>query len=131
MMRIASCRCGSLKASCSGEPLRLSVCHCRACQQRTGSAFSAQVRFPVDAVTVQGTSLEFVRTADSGHQVTYRFCPNCGSTVSYTIDAWPDLVAVPLGLFDDADFSDPAYSIYEKNRHSWVSITGAETQNYQ
>jgi hypothetical protein len=131
MMRIASCRCGSLKASCSGEPLRLSVCHCRACQQRTGSAFSAQVRFPVDAVTVQGTSLEFVRTADSGRQVTYRFCPNCGSTVSYTIDAWPDLVAVPLGLFDDADFSDPAYSIYEKNRHSWVSITGAETQNYQ
>jgi hypothetical protein len=46
------------------------------------------------------------------------------------IDHWPDLIAVPLGLFDEADFPDPAYSIYEKSRQSWVSITGAETQHH-
>jgi hypothetical protein len=130
MMRVAFCRCGSLRANCSGEPLRLSVCHCRACQQRTGSAFSAQVHFPVDAVTVQGNWLEFIRTADSGREVTYRFCPSCGSTVSYMIDEWPEVIAVPLGLFDEADFPHPAYSIYEKSKQSWVSITGDETQHH-
>ncbi|MFL0671073.1 MAG: GFA family protein [Erythrobacter sp.] len=111
-------------------PLRLSVCHCRACQQRAGSAFSAQVCFPVGAVTVQGDWREWVRTADSGHEFAYRFCPSCGLTVSCMIDAWPELIAVPVGLFDEADFPHPAYSICEKNRQSWASITGTRTRHH-
>lgn len=129
-MRVASCRCGNLKANCSGEPLRVSVCHCLACQRRTGSAFSAQVRFPIDAVDVRGNWREFVRTADSGRQVNYRFCPDCGSTVSYVIDGWPELLAIPLGLFGDADFPQPAYSIHERSKHVWVSITSAGTEHH-
>lgn len=131
MMRVASCRCGGLQADCEGEPLRVSVCHCTACQRRTGSAFSVQARFPVAAVEVRGNWHEFVRTADSGRQLTYRFCPECGSTVVYVIDGWPELIAVPLGLFGPAQFPQPAYSIYEQNMHPWVSITGAETQHHQ
>lgn len=71
-----------------------------------------------------------MRTADSGRQLTYRFCPDCGSTVTYVIDGWPELTAVPLGLFDDADFPQPTYSIYEQNKQLWVSITGAETEHH-
>ena len=130
MMRVASCRCGSLQADCAGEPLRVSVCHCTACQRRTGSAFSVQARFLAEAVNIRGNWHEFVRTADSGHQLTYRFCPGCGSTVVYVIDGWPELIAVPLGQFDSLDFPHPAYSIYEKSKHPWVSITGTETLHH-
>ena len=59
--RIASCSCGQLQAQVSGEPVRVSVCHCLACQRRTGSVFGAQARFPREAVTVVGTSAEYVR----------------------------------------------------------------------
>ena len=31
---------GQLTASCTGEPVRVSVCHCLDCQKRTGSAFT-------------------------------------------------------------------------------------------
>ena len=42
--RDASCSCGQLHLTCEGEPVRISVCHCLACQQRTGSAFGVQAR---------------------------------------------------------------------------------------
>ena len=38
--RTASCSCGQLSAIVVGEPLRISICHCLACQQRTGSVLS-------------------------------------------------------------------------------------------
>lgn len=123
-MRIATCRCGSLKAECTGEPLRMSVCHCLECKRRTGSVFSAQARFFVENVKVIGESSTFVRIADSERTLTYRFCPGCGSTVAYQIDALPGVVAIPLGAFGAEVLSIPAYSIYERSKCTWVSIIG-------
>ncbi|MFL6732423.1 MAG: GFA family protein, partial [Sphingomicrobium sp.] len=73
--RTASCRCGQLTATVEGEPVRISVCHCLACQKRTGSAFSAQARWPTECLEVEGRSKQWTRTADSGQQTTYNFCP--------------------------------------------------------
>jgi hypothetical protein len=36
MARTAECHCGQLKAIASGEPASVYVCHCKACQRRTG-----------------------------------------------------------------------------------------------
>lgn len=126
-MNVASCRCSRLRAECRGEPLRVSVCHCFECQRRTGSVFSAQVRFAADTVKVIGPFQTFERVADSGNTLTYRFCPSCGSTIAYQIDAWPDVIAVPLGAFECHVFPDPAYSIYESRKHQWVYVTGEKT----
>ena len=124
--RTASCRCGRLRAECVGEPVRVSVCHCLACQQRSGSAFSAQARWPDAQVTLTGERREWVRTADSGNSVNYLFCPDCGSTIAYTIDGWPGVTAVPLGAFADPQFPGPAFSVYEHRKHAWVEILGED-----
>ena len=68
--RTASCRCGQLAVTVSGDPVRVSVCHCLACQKRTGSAFSAQARWPAECVTIEGRSSSWTRTADSGQTTT-------------------------------------------------------------
>ncbi len=104
MTRRASCRCGQLTATCEGEPVRVSVCHCLACQQRSGSAFSAQARWPKEKVAIEGRSKAWTHTADSGNSITYAFCPDCGSTVYYTGGNFPDLVAVPVRAFADPQF---------------------------
>ena len=122
--RTATCRCGALRAICVGEPVRVSVCHCLDCQKRTGSAFAAQARWPDDNVTVEGVSATWERIADSGHRATYRFCPNCGSTVAYIIEGWPGVTAIPLGAFADPAFPTPRFSVYEHRRHSWVEVAG-------
>lgn len=127
--RRASCRCGQLTATCEGEPVRVSVCHCLDCQKRTGSAFAAQARWPEEQVKVAGDMSIWHRTADSGHLATYRFCPNCGSTVAYVVEGWPGLVAVPLGAFADPSFPPPRFSVYEHRKHPWTVVLGDEVDH--
>lgn len=82
--RLAACSCGQLRAEVSGVPLRVSICHCLACQRRTGSVFGQQARFPRENVKVTGTSTKYMRVGDEGGAATFHFCPTCGATVYYT-----------------------------------------------
>jgi len=120
--RLASCSCGKLAVSTRGEPVRVSICHCLACQKRTGSVFGAQARFPADAVTVEGQSREYVRVGDEGTSARFHFCPECGATVFYRLDAIPGVVAVPVGAFADPGFPQPRVSVYEVRQHPWVRL---------
>lgn len=122
--RRAECRCGALTATCTGEPVRVSVCHCLACQRRTGSAFSAQARWPEAQVSVTGEARLWSRTGDEGGACEYGFCPACGSTVFYRNGGLPGLIAIPLGAFADPGFPTPRFSVYEERRHRWVEIIG-------
>jgi len=127
--RTATCRCGQLRAECVGEPVRISVCHCLACQKRTGSAFGAQARWPDAQSKVAGRSSSWVRTADSGRKITYRFCPDCGSTVAYAIEGTPGITAIPLGAFGDPAFPAPRFSVYEHRKHPWTAVLGEDVDH--
>ena len=127
--RTATCRCGQLRAQCEGEPARVSVCHCLACQQRTGSAFAAQARWPNDNVTMTGQSSTWVRVADNGNRATYQFCPTCGSTVTYVSEGWPGVTAVPLGAFADPSFPAPRFSVWEHRKHAWTVVLGDDVDH--
>lgn len=122
--RVASCSCGQLTAIVRGEPVRVSVCHCLACQKRTGSVFGAQARFPRDAVSISGSSTEYVRIADSGGRARFHFCPACGAIVHYFIEGLDDVVAIPVGAFSDPAFPAPSFSVYEDRKHAWVEVPG-------
>jgi hypothetical protein len=101
------------------------MCHCLACQRRTGSAFGMQARFPRDRVRIEGSANEYVRISDEGEPRAFNFCPECGSTVYYQTD--PELIAVPIGAFADPGFPPPKVSVYESRRHPWVTVPdGAE-----
>ena len=119
--RVASCSCGQLKATVSAEPLRISMCHCLACQKRTGSVFGAQARFPRAGVVLEGRATTYVRIGDSGSAAAFYFCPECGATVYYMPEQLPDVIAIPVGAFADPTFPAPRFSVYEVRRHPWVS----------
>jgi hypothetical protein len=120
--RRASCCCGQLNITTEGDPIRISMCHCLACQRRTGSAFSVQARFPQDRVSIEGRSTQYVRTGDSGSRATFHFCPECGTTVYYLMEKVPEAIAVPVGAFADPTFPAPRVSVYESRRHAWVRV---------
>jgi hypothetical protein len=120
--RLATCSCGQLTALAEGDPVRISMCHCLACQKRTGSAFGVQARFPEERVKVEGRATEYTRVADSGGRCTHSFCPECGSTVFYRLAAVPGFVGIPVGAFADPSFPPPRVSVYEVRRHPWVGI---------
>jgi hypothetical protein len=126
MHRTATCSCGQLKAIVSGEPIRIAMCHCLACQRRTGSVFSVQARFNADDVTISGASHAYERVAESGNRLTFQFCPICAATVHYTNTGAPGTIGIPVGAFADPDFPGPTFSVYETSKHEWVPLPGEE-----
>jgi hypothetical protein len=95
-----------------GDPRRVSVCHCFACQRRTGSAFGVQTRFDRDRVQITGTSREYTRVSDETDEPsTFHFCGECGATVYFTNSSSPDTVGIPVGAFAEREFPSPTVSV--------------------
>lgn len=120
--RRAACSCGQLTATCEGDPIRVSMCHCLACQRRTGSVVGVQARWPRERVTFEGEAATWVRVGDEGSRITFHFCPTCGATLHYRIEGREDQVAIPVGAFADPDFPAPTFSVYEARKHAWLGI---------
>jgi len=122
MERIAQCQCGSLRAITSGEPLRVSVCHCMACQQRTGSVLGYNCYFRKPLVRIEGAAKLYARSAESGREVRNYFCPECGTTLYWEGDIAPDIYGVAVSAFTNSELSAPTFSLWEEGMRSWVSV---------
>ena len=120
---LATCACGSLRVTAEGEPDFVVVCHCLACQRRTGSPFGTGVYYPRERVTsIDGDVGTYTRTADSGRSLTNHFCPNCGTNVYWTLEMRPDHMGIAIGCFDDPHFARPARTIWTEHQHDWVRL---------
>jgi hypothetical protein len=122
--RAAACHCGQLHLEVAGDPFAVSICHCLACQRRTGSAFGMQAGFKVGQVQVVGRYQDFARISDESDRKehVFHFCPDCGSQVFYTEPSEPDLIVVSVGAFADPSFPPPTESGYDSRRHQWVGL---------
>jgi hypothetical protein len=128
IVREASCSCGQLQIACQGQPVRVSMCHCLACQRRTGSTFSVQAWYArMQVRSVQGVAKRYVRQADSGRTVTFSFCGECGGTVYWEAERNPDLIAVAVGAFADPGFEKPSISVGERRLHAWTLAIGEQS----
>jgi hypothetical protein len=122
MERPAQCHCGSLRAITSGEPLLVGICHCKACQRRTGAVAASVAGFAKAQVTIEGETKVFDREGQSGRKVRFYFCPNCGTSLYWEADAWPDVYILAVGAFADPNFPAPSVSIFEESRHTWTQL---------
>jgi hypothetical protein len=121
--RRAECSCGQLSAVCTGEPVRVSVCHCLACKRSSGSAFGYGAHFPEAQVVIAGRATEFVRIGDDGNSITRSFCPICGATVFYRNSGISGVVSVPADGFADPAFPAPTVSVYHESRRCrWLEL---------
>lgn len=125
--RTASCSCGQLRIEVQGEPRGVGVCHCLACQRRTGSVFATLAGYAAP-YTVSGSATEYVRTGDHGSRFRFRFCPICGTTLFHTEEGHEQSgVSVAVGAFADPSFPPPEDSVYDCRRHPWVQLAGGVT----
>jgi hypothetical protein len=126
--RLATCACGALQVRCTGDPVRVSLCHCLDCQRRTGSTYGVAAFFRSADVEARGETRSFTRQSDSGRTVAFQFCPACGSTVLWTRSGRPELTAVAVGAFADPTFPAPSQAVYGERRHSWVAFSGGPAE---
>jgi hypothetical protein len=122
--RQAACHCGQLRLEVTGDPFVVSICHCLACQRRTGSAFGMQSAFTPAQVEITGRYNDYSRISDEVDEKehVFHFCPDCGSQVFYTEPTEPHLIVISVGSFADPSFPPPTESGYEWRRHPWVVL---------
>jgi hypothetical protein len=123
--RTASCSCGQLTITVHGEPRGVGVCHCLACQRRTGSVFAALAGFAAP-YEVAGTATQYVRVGDQGSTFIFHFCPTCGTNLFHREPGY-DHVSVAVGGFADPSFPAPRDSVYDCRRHPWVQLPAGVT----
>jgi hypothetical protein len=129
MIHSGSCACGAVTVRAAGDPATVSMCHCLQCQKRTGSTYSVHAYFTREAVTVEGRTQAFRGTGDTGCYITFHFCPVCASTLHWDVEAMPDMVGIPVGVFADPAFPPPTTSIFVPHKHPWVVVPDGVPQN--
>jgi len=126
-VREAGCACGQLRIRVRGEPDYVSSCACQQCQRRTGSPFGVTAFFLDEQVVGHaGEARQFRRTAESGDDLTFRFCPECGSTVWWEPHGRPGRTCIAWGTFADPAFPPPQRLIWADYKAPWVqALPGA------
>ena len=122
MERTAQCHCGALRVIAAGEPERVYVCHCKACQRRTGAVIHSGSSWPKAQVRIAGEHNIYARMADSGFEIRFHFCPNCGTSVFWEGDRNRANCGIAVGCFADPDFPAPTSSGWEESMHRWLGL---------
>ena len=123
------CSCGQARFSADADPAFVAVCHCRACQKKSGSAFAVILALPASSLTITGDVTTYDAVGDSGKGTHYRFCPRCGSPVVRNADMFPDLMMIHAGTLDDPSWVKPPMQIYCDEAQPWVTL-GGELQRF-
>lgn len=66
-----------------------------------------------------GPIKHFKKKSDSGNDLSFAFCSECGSPLFKTTTLAPDVVFVPLGCLDHSDQYQPGRKVYEGSRRPW------------
>jgi hypothetical protein len=117
------CVCGAVRYETSGDPLRVTVCHCDWCQRRTGTAFSVEAIFEEDRVSIRGGPLSSYRHVSdrSGRWLDAHFCPTCGTNIGLTIEWRPGIRIIDAGTFDT-----PGWIRSDKHRFRHIFLRSSQ-----
>ncbi|WP_448287141.1 GFA family protein [Phormidesmis priestleyi] len=112
------CMCGTIRYACSAAPVFMVNCHCRDCQQATGTAFAAGLLVPRDAVKIAGDVKYYDVVGDSGSIVGRGFCPNCGAYL-FSKPLIGQFLGITAGSLDDPNWFQPQADIYVASVQPW------------
>ncbi len=112
----ARCMCGNITLEATGPARYTEYCHCKWCQQASGSAFAVWIIFDEDNVKVTKGKMSYFQSSD---QCKRGFCQDCGSTLSFHS---PGNFDIALGVMDNPEPFRASKHIWCKSQISHVSI---------
>ena len=131
------CVCGAVRFTATGEPSRVTICHCTWCQRRTGTAFGTEVVFEHHQVEVIGSQVARYRhvSDESGRWIESQFCRQCGTNLGFTLEAAPGIRTLPAGAFDDPTWIKAdrykTRHVYLRSRREWSDLSPSVEQYEQ
>lgn len=124
------CDCGKVRYRLNAEPMMINVCHCRACQRQTGSAFGVNLLIEAEHVELLGNEpVAREVPSGSGKGQAIHYCAACGSSVWSVYHAAGDGVRfVRGGTLDDPTLTVPSAHIWTESKAPWVVIPDSMPQ---
>jgi hypothetical protein len=119
------CACRAIRYQCDSAPLLMLNCHCRDCQQASGSGYAAVAVMRADVVHVTGTPRYYSRVGDSGGTIERGFCEQCGSPLFGRIEKRPQLLLLRAASLDDPSMFKPAADVFTDSAHAWDAMDPA------
>src|SRR2546423_13713838 len=118
------CLCRTVRYQVEGAPNDgvVGVCHCTFCKRRTGSAFGIYAYFEEGRVRITSGILRTYeyRSDETNRWIKIEFCPNCGTTVTWTGEWAPGKRAIGVGTLDDPDWIKPELHVFKRSALRWV-----------
>ncbi len=119
------CLCGAIRYEANEPPNKSGTCHCRNCQQWTGSAFHAFAGFTVDAFRITKGELKIYKSTPIAER---GFCPDCGSSVTIRYleslgedaKSGPDQYWIAIGTLDHPEAVSLDYHYGVDTQLPWV-----------
>ncbi|KAH6622082.1 S-adenosyl-L-methionine-dependent methyltransferase [Boeremia exigua] len=124
------CRCGGVQYTSTARPKDIVVCHCRACQQVSGSAFLPFTGVPKSALTfTEKSTRETMKLSQNAER---SFCSRCGAPLTMTYSFHKEEISLTMSSVDLESLTcePPAVKkhIFLREKAPWLMLAedGAE-----
>ena len=117
------CKCGLVRYSGERAKADMFRCHCRDCQQLTGTGHSEMMPLKAATFSIGEEVKIFEMVARSGRSTFSGFCPECGSQLTRRSEVNNDSIYVHAGSLDNPEGYTPAKSIYISSAPTWDNAT--------
>ena len=113
------CLCGKIRYITSTKPFAAEYCHCRMCQKQAGAPVASWMDFKLEQVKwltekpVEYSSSEFVKRG---------FCPDCGSSLTFSDKRHSGYFTLTITSLDFPDLVEPTYHIFTESQVKWLKI---------
>ncbi|KAJ5110570.1 hypothetical protein N7532_001105 [Penicillium argentinense] len=123
-----NCLCGSIAFEYTGEPALTALCHCTACQQWGGSAFSSNVAvLTTNFAITKGTPKTWARTGDlSGKKHHLFFCGDCGTSIFSQPEGMPGVTQIKSGNMKNSNIPIMAEIFVTRRRDFVTAVAGSK-----
>jgi hypothetical protein len=114
------CRCERVRFRLETAPIITHCCHCRLCQQFSGSAFRSSAMIETDRLTVLEGNTRSFHGARSHKQIQ---CTDCGCALwTHHPDLGEVLAFVGVGMLDQGERLRPEAHYFIRSKHAWIAL---------
>jgi hypothetical protein len=121
MKKTGGCLCGAIRFEVRGSPLSSDYCHCRMCQQSSGSVLTTWADFDKQAFRCTQGEITYYRSSEFAER---GFCGNCGSNLVFRL-LEGDRVTVATGSFDRPEAFPMGAHCGIESQVPWLKIDDA------
>ncbi len=113
------CFCGAVRYEATGEPRRVTHCHCIHCRRTSGAPFVTWAEMNVsDFRWTAGEPGSCVTRPG----VTRRFCTGCGTQLTYETVESPSTVDVTAASLDEPGLVTPRDHVWADRMLPWIRL---------